>query len=499
MPAAPGDAREPTIRVQTLPWQVHTASAIGAGHVKDGRANQDAVGRKLAARPDGSAVLVVAIADGHGDSRHFRSDRGAAMAVATGISAVLAWSASISAGPAAIRLSAEDMLVPDIVARWNAAVAADLSGDPFTDAERTAHAELALPAEIAYGSTLLVAAFTADYAVFAQIGDGNIVAVLPDGQSLSPVSEDSSLDGWRTTSLCQPDAVAAFRVGVVQLAVSPLFAVLVATDGFGNAQAEDPWQPGFAADLARLGHEQDQGWFTSQVPGWAAQCASSDGSGDDATLALAINPAAVPSRPGPQPDHRGQLHATTIPARTLELFPPSFDQSATEDLPRVDPPSADDASGRDNTSAGSGGSDGTSRPRSLTPTLMTVVIAAVVILGLALAFVLRGHGQPRPNPAPQPRPAHSTSRPPSPSSPAGRTPSSAASPTPSSAASLRPSSPASPKASPPASPRASSPGSPKPGPSARRSSSPGHRSAGTAGAAGQAGSPALRLPFGQPH
>ena len=440
------------------------------------------MGRKLAARPDGSAVLVVAVADGHGDPRHFRSDRGAKMAVAAGTSAVLAWSASISADPAAIRRSAEHTLVPDIAARWNAAVAADLSEDPFSDAERAAHAELALTAEIAYGSTLLLAAFTAEYAVFAQIGDGNVVAVLPDGRSLSPVPEDSSLDGWRTTSLCQPDAVDAFRVGVVQLAASPLFAVLVATDGFGNAQAEDPWQPGVAADLVRLGLEHDQDWFTSQVPGWAAQCASSDGSGDDSTVALVINSAAALNRPAPRPDHRGQLHAKTIPARTLELFPTSFDQSATEDLPRVDPAPGDDASGGGNTSGGPGGSRGTGRPRSLTPTLITVVIAAVVILGLALAFVLRGHGQPRPSPAPQPRPAHSTSRKPSPSSPASRTPSSTASPAPSSTASLSPSPPASSKASSPASPKASSPGSPKAGPEARA-----------------AGRPALRLPPGQRH
>jgi Protein phosphatase 2C len=497
VPAARGDGREPTITVQTLPWQVHTASAIGAGHVKDGRPNQDAVGRKLAARPDGSAVLAVAVADGHGDPRHFRSDRGAAMAIAAAISAVLAWSASISAAPAAIRLSAEDTLVPDIVARWNAAVAADLSEDPFSDAERAAHAELALPAEIAYGSTLLLAAFTADYAVFAQIGDGNVVAVLPDGQSLSPVPEDSSLDGWRTTSLCQPDAVAAFRVGVVQLAASPLFAVLVATDGFGNAQAEDPWQPGLAADLVRLGLEHDQDWFTSQVPGWAALCASSDGSGDDSTVALVINSAAALNRPAPRPDHRGQLHAKTIPARTLELFPTSFDQSATEDLPRVDPAPGHDASGGGNTSGGSGGSRGTGRPRSLTPTLITVVIAAVVILGLALAFVLRGHGQPRPRPAPQP--AHSASRQPSPSSPASRTPSSTASPAPSSTASLSPSPPASSKASSPASPKASSPGSPKPGLSASSNSSPGHRSAGTAGAPGAGRLPTLRRTPGRRH
>ena len=396
VPGAPGDAGDPAITVQRLPWQVHAASAIGAGHVRDGRPNQDAVGWKPATRPDGTTVLMIAVADGHGDSRHFRSDRGAEMAVSAGISAVLAWSAAISAAPAVVQGSAERMLIPDIVARWDAAVAADLARDPFTDAERGAQGR-EKQSEIAYGSTLLLAAMTADYAVFAQIGDGNVVAVLPDGGFLSPVQEDSRLDGWRTTSLCQADAAAAFRVGVIQLAASPLFAVLVATDGFGNAQADDPWQPGLAADLVRLAVGHGVGWFASQVPGWAAQCASSEGSGDDSTLALAVNSAVAPAHRERRPGHRLQPSVVAGPARTLELFPPPGDQRAAgylaeEDLSRV----------------GAGGGGGARQRTGVSRTVVWVVAVAAVLLGLAFALLLRGHGQHRP--APTPVPTHSSSQ-----------------------------------------------------------------------------------------
>jgi serine/threonine protein phosphatase PrpC len=163
--------------VQALPWHVHAASAIGAGHLRDGRPNEDAIAHELTLPTDGSALLVVGVADGHGDARHFRSDRGAKMAVAAGISATRDWAANISGSPARIKLSAQRELVPGIVARWDAAVAADLADDQLTMPEHALLADLALSPQTAYGSTLLVGAFTGGYAVFTQIGDGNIVAV----------------------------------------------------------------------------------------------------------------------------------------------------------------------------------------------------------------------------------------------------------------------------------------------------------------------------------
>jgi Protein phosphatase 2C len=310
-----GGTEESGASVPAPSWQVHAASAVGAAHVLDGRANQDAVAHQLLTLPGGSALLVVAVADGHGDSRHFRSDRGAKMAVAAGISAMRDWPAGIAGSPAEIKISVRRGLVPGVLARWNAAVAADLADDQFTAAERVMLADLALPPPTAYGSTLLIGAFTDGYAVFAQIGDGNVVAVLPDGGSLSPVPGDGGPDRNHTASLCQDGASAAFRIGVIQLAVQPLFAVLLATDGFGNAQVQDPWQAGVAADLARFGLDHDRDWFASQVPGWAAQCASSAGSGDDSTIALVIDSAVRPRHglSGADP------HTETMPAQTLPL------------------------------------------------------------------------------------------------------------------------------------------------------------------------------------
>jgi len=406
--------------VRALPWQVHAASAIGAWHVRDGRPNEDAVAHELSLPPDGPALLVVAVADGHGDSRHFRSERGAKMAVAAGISAMQDWSANISGSPAGIKLSAHRGLVPGILARWNAAVAADLTEDKFTEAERVLLSDLALTPPTAYGSTLLVGAFTDDYAVFAQIGDGNIVAVLPDGRPVSPVPQDSRLDGIRTTSLCQSDASASFRVGVIQLDARPLFAALLATDGFGNAQVEDPWQPSVAADLVRFGLDHDQTWFASRIPGWAEQCASSDGSGDDSTIALVINSAVRPGPGLPRGDPRPEAAAATVPAEQPVLPVPSLPGAVAGDQPRHD-------QSPDHGNRGPGGR----RARNRAWAWIAVAIA-VILAGLLLALLLPGHGQPSVNRTPPPQASHAVihQSSPGPSASHGTSPTASVSPSP---------------------------------------------------------------------
>src|SRR4029077_17548412 len=58
-------------------WQVIPGGARGAAHRASGLPNQDAV-----AGQDGPGVVVVAIADGHGHVRPFRSADGATLAVA---------------------------------------------------------------------------------------------------------------------------------------------------------------------------------------------------------------------------------------------------------------------------------------------------------------------------------------------------------------------------------------------------------------------------------
>jgi len=266
-------------------WQVITGSARGAAHRASGLPNQDAV-----ASQDGPGGVVVAIADGHGHVRHFRSAHGAALAVDVACRVASQAAAGLAADATedeeAERAGQE--LARATMADWRSAVAGQLEVRPYTAEEQSILDRSADTPVVPYGSTLLVAVIAAQWLVCAQIGDGDMLAVRPDGSSFAPVAGDDRLDGRRTTSLCQPDALASFRTGAHDLRQVPLAALLLATDGYGNAQADEPWQPSVGRDLAELAACRDRHWFGQEVPGWAERCASAEGSGDDATIALLL-------------------------------------------------------------------------------------------------------------------------------------------------------------------------------------------------------------------
>ncbi len=243
--------------------------------------------------------MVAAVADGHGHSRHFRSARGAQLAVSIACQAAhdLAIRPGGLPGPGQEEEELRRVLAPGIVARWRDAVLADVAGEPFTGPENAVRR--GDDATIPYGTTLLLAIGQGQRLLLAQIGDGDIVGIGPDGTALLPVPGDPMLDGRHTTSLCSPRAAGSFRVAAAGLAGTPLLGVLLATDGYGNAQVAQAWEAVVSADLAALIPAHPVPSLASRLPEWASRCASLDGSGDDTTLALLLTPAAAAPAPGP--------------------------------------------------------------------------------------------------------------------------------------------------------------------------------------------------------
>ncbi|MGH3154202.1 MAG: protein phosphatase 2C domain-containing protein, partial [Streptosporangiaceae bacterium] len=292
-------------------WLGLTASQMGAAHKFSGLPNQDAV----AVHQLGPDLLVAAVADGHGHHRHFRSARGSHFAVAAACQAAEDLAGRLEGFETAdqIRSEVTGQLVPAITGRWREAVHDDHAAEPFTaqeEAWRAADDDVL----VAYGSTLLLAIAGRKWLVLTQIGDGDIVGIRPDGRPLLPVPGDPSLDGHQTTSLCTIRAEEEFRVGVVHIATTTLLGVLLVTDGYGNAQADDPWADSVSADLAQLISDRPPEWLAAQLPQWASRCASTDGSADDTTIALLIAPSAAAER----------MEAPTVPAgRDLSHEPPA--------------------------------------------------------------------------------------------------------------------------------------------------------------------------------
>jgi serine/threonine protein kinase/pSer/pThr/pTyr-binding forkhead associated (FHA) protein len=329
-PAPPG----PSVTVTDTQgaWLALTASQLGAAHAAAGQPNQDAVVIQQIV-PD---VLIAAVADGHDDHRHFRSGRGSQLAVSVACKAARELAARLDEFTAAKQIETEVLrtLVPEITGRWRDAVCYDVAAEPFTSEEEALRDE-GDNALIAYRSTLLLAIARGKWLLLAQVGDGDIVGIRPDGQPLLPVPGDPALNGQQTTSLCGARAEEDFRAAVVDVATTTLLGVLLATHGYGNAQVDDPWADAVSADLAGLIGDRSPEWLAGQLPLWAARCASADGSADDTTIALLVTPSAAKRR------QRAVAGTTKTPATDLagaESSELTYMQTTVEGWPAAGPP-----------------------------------------------------------------------------------------------------------------------------------------------------------------
>jgi hypothetical protein len=378
-------------------WLALTASQRGAAHQAVGLPNQDAVAAHQI-RPD---VLVAAVADGHGHRRHFRSARGSQLAVAVACEAAGELTARLDEFEAARQIESEALrkLVPVITRRWRDAVREDVAADPFTAQEEATRAS-GDDALIAYGSTLLLAIAGRRWLVLVQIGDGDIMGIQPDGRPLLPVPRDPSLDGQQTTSLCGPRAEDDFRAAVVDASTTPLLGVLLATDGYGNAQVADPWADAVSVDLAGLINDRPPDWLADQVPLWASRCASADGSADDTTIALLIAPSATGWRHA-APEEPAADEVTTAAAR--RLAEPVTQPSSQPDVMREQRLAKSAVSAR---TLSVGDPRGPARaPADRSRRLMVIAVAAVVVIAAVAAFLaIQLSSSPGSTPAPGARP-----------------------------------------------------------------------------------------------
>ncbi len=284
----------PSGRTTTTPaWRVAAAEATGAHHIANGMLHEDAWAvQPTTSRTRDEATFAVAVADGHGHARHFRSSVGSKLAVRVASEMGAALAAELSGETDADRVESvlRTRFGPGVVGSWRDEVDKHLRANPVTPEE---HSAAGLPAKptfedllYGYGATLLVAVAAGPWLLCLQLGDGDFFLVEADGTVARPLPIDPRLDGLRTTSLCQPDAVQSIRYAVVPVTKRRIGAVMLATDGYGNAQVRNDWEDAFGADLAGLAKEHGIGWIGEQLPAWVRQCASSEGSGDDVTVAL---------------------------------------------------------------------------------------------------------------------------------------------------------------------------------------------------------------------
>jgi hypothetical protein len=243
---------------------------------------------------------IIAVADGHGSEKHFRSDVGSAQAVRIARDAI-----SEFAHILATRLrdakkkgtqrnsffSKESrdahmkQLERSIITRWRDAVRKHYRENPLNETERALCARLGLnPADENtqarfYGTTLIAAGWWATIWFVIQIGDGKCVIIDAQGRASFPGIDNEALGFGKTTSLCDSNAADNFRE-IYDL--RPIKGITVATDGVTDSFIPDAYlefhETLYAdfcrdADRARSGVEKGIGV-------WAA-----NGSRDDAAMA----------------------------------------------------------------------------------------------------------------------------------------------------------------------------------------------------------------------
>ncbi len=275
-------------------WWVIGESVRGASHIRADLPNQDALAW-LPASGEG-CPLVVAVADGHGSAKSFRSDRGArfAVAVALAVMAEFLDGQGDEASLSAVKRLAEDKAPQEMARRWRELVEADLAAEPFTDEEwarleardgaRGRRKVEATPV-LAYGATLLTALATDAYFLYLQLGDGDILTVSAEGEVSRPLPRDERLFANETTSLSGKDAWRDFRVGFQALSGPPPALVLLATDGYANSFVNDTAFQQVGIDLLAMLREDGVDAVRAGLPTWLEE-ASAAGSGDDITVAL---------------------------------------------------------------------------------------------------------------------------------------------------------------------------------------------------------------------
>jgi hypothetical protein len=267
-------------------WRAVGDTVVGATHRRAGIPNQDAL-----LLPAGAGLpLVVAVSDGHGSPKCFRSHLGSRLAV--GVAALvlrdLLGRAADGAG--------HEEIAAEVSRRWTEAVMLDLTLSPITAEELAAVEERsgtearrlveASPA-LAYGATVLGAAVGDRAHVYLQLGDGDILAVSESGEVARPLPDDARLFADETTSLASPSAVRDFRVRVAAVDEREPALLLLTTDGYVNSFRDDAGFLKVGADILEMIACSSLDAVAADVGGWLDE-ATRLGSGDDVTLAIAF-------------------------------------------------------------------------------------------------------------------------------------------------------------------------------------------------------------------
>lgn len=258
-----------------MSWQIIGDSVRGASHKRSDKPNQDAWAHR-----QNDTCTVLAVADGHGSSKHIHSEIGAKLAVEVALDLLDHFAQQHTDTGSNLRhiKQSTDYLPSQLVQAWRTAVDTEDNGQTENPHERYS----------LYGTTLLAVLLSTDYVLYLQLGDGDLLVLTEDGQLHHPLSKSVSLIANETYSLCQDKAIYHVELNLQFFDHDHRPAlVFLATDGYANSFSnENDLQQAvqdFQQQIATHGADKIQ----SCLADWLNET-SEQGSGDDVTVAMVL-------------------------------------------------------------------------------------------------------------------------------------------------------------------------------------------------------------------
>jgi serine/threonine protein phosphatase PrpC len=275
-------------------WRAIGKSIRGASHLRSGLPNQDAI--QFDPESGAGSPVIVAVSDGHGSAKSFRSDVGASL----GVQAAVAECRNLLSGHpdltnlSAIKRTAEELLPQQIVRHWERLVNDHLLQNPVSIEEfgavekaRGAIERQSVEANplICYGATAMTAVVADAFIFFLQLGDGDILTISEEGTVSRPMAADERLIANETTSLCMPNAWRDFRFAFQALSGAPPALILISTDGYINSFTDPAGFLKAGSDFLELIRSAGLPAVQESLETWLSD-ASTVGSGDDITVSI---------------------------------------------------------------------------------------------------------------------------------------------------------------------------------------------------------------------
>jgi serine/threonine protein phosphatase PrpC len=259
-------------------WQIIAESIKSANHPL----NQDA---KKYFIPKDKEYVVVAVADGHGSRKCFRSNIGSEFAVEVLLKIFRQYFSSNTFDYLPTGFSGtKENLAKTIHRQWLEKVKNHLVNNPFSPEEELVDIKVLKNQIISYGTTLLGALITKNYIIYLQLGDGDIL-VVSENAVTRPIPKDENLIANETYSLCDKEADSLFRFYFQPIIGQFPDLILLSTDGYSNSFPNDNEFQKTALDYNNLYKEEGLDFIRKNITGWLTDT-TVHGSGDDLTTIL---------------------------------------------------------------------------------------------------------------------------------------------------------------------------------------------------------------------